>query len=231
MGEHRKVLVAACPRSGTQYTAALLKKSGLKVRHENVGVDGCVSWWFGSASSPVDPGYGNSSVAHEDRKRPQDFTFDVTAHLIRHPLSCCPSIIGFPFFTKSVWRYIEANTGIHVSMPDPTRTVKFWVSWNKEIAKRADLTLRLEHMAEDWPAFARALDLSSEAVPTIKAVNVRRNLKGWTPRYFAWSEVDRRVALDAFRLAEQFGYDASRQPAREHTVTGEALDKPRKQDR
>lgn len=225
----RRILVASMPRSGSYYTTGLLRAAGVEVAHEAVGKEACVSWWFGAPHSDVRPGYRDDDPHHHgDGLHPQDWTFSVRAHLVRHPLSCCASVWTFPYFTKQSWRYVEANCpGVKPGMENPDRVVAFWYGWNRLIEKHTDHLLRLEHMREDWPAFAKAAGLVEE-VPMTPAKNVARKSSAFKPpRRFSWSEVSPALRVRARKLAESYGYDPDKAPHRVHTLTGESLDKPK----
>ena len=218
-GEHKKLLVTGCARSGTLYTAQVFQSLGLDVRHEmpvpphgTMGRDGMVSWYM--AVDDPHPPYGPSAVG---------FTFDTVIHQVRHPLRVIPSVAQFILRSRASRRYIERNAPqVRVRLPERFRprrdrlilqASRYWVHWNHLARAKAGETLRLERLQTELPRLCRQLgiEFSAEAVEKIpRTINGREwyvQRPSWTVDWPEIAALDARVCDEVRALARSYGYE------------------------
>lgn len=117
-------LIIGCGRSGTCYISNVFKNAGYSVSHETLnGKYGDVSWFM---------------TFENDRK----FEYKVILHQIRNPID---SISSIQTILPRSWKYILARIP-EISNSDTliTKCAKYWLYWNKEAEKRADISYTLE---------------------------------------------------------------------------------------
>jgi hypothetical protein len=144
-------LITGCGRSGTRYTAALLSKHGLDVRHEEVGLDGVASWCMAvnSERTPWGP------ARHE-------YEFEHIFHQVRSPLKAIPSMLALK---GRSWRYICAWTPCRLDEPPLLRAAKYWYYWNIHSEKIAQWRYRIEDFRRVYPEFCDRLGIPAN--PTV----------------------------------------------------------------
>lgn len=142
-GLDRKLLVTGCGRSGTKYTAELLQKLGMDVRHEEMGADGIATWCMAVDSEDSPWGGGRRGIR-----------FGAILHQVRHPLRVIPSLTTF---TAPSWNYIAKYIPCPAEEPIVLRAAKYWYYWNEEAEKVATWRYRIEAIENVFPEFcARA---------------------------------------------------------------------------
>ena len=130
----RRLLLTGCARSGTTYMSVVLRRCGFDITHEKrMGDDGICSWLFASESSA--PPWGPV---------PDDFRFDHTIHLVRHPLSAIPSIATL---SRESWEYVASVLPLNPSDPPLLKAARYWLHWNALVEERGGARLvRIEDM-------------------------------------------------------------------------------------
>lgn len=147
----RKVLVVCHPKSHEDVAVSLMNGLGLRVKQEQSGMDGVVSW-LGAIENLRPPWYPNVPP-----RGPLHF-FKNVYHLVRNPLEC----IGQTLAQESSTVRIRSR---FVPEMDSARTpeeqaVLSWIGWNK-LCEQCEPKRRLN--AEEWstwlPAVAKDLEI------------------------------------------------------------------------
>jgi len=142
------LLIAATPRSGTHYTAALLQALGLDVPHEAVGASGAASW------KHIAPGtFTVKKRFHRARTAEiEDPPFTTILHQTRHPLKVVASM---QTLSRASWNYLEARTGADPDDHPVERAARAYIDWNKRIEPRAEWRYQIEMLPEVFPEFCQ----------------------------------------------------------------------------
>lgn len=128
----RKIMIAACPRSGTTFVSKALK--GLLIGHEQVDTHGTSSWMI------IEDDPALYSQGHHGERR-GDYDWALIVHLVREPLACIGSMTTMhPEFFSTV----EAVCGNLVWETEIERAAHAWLLWNARIEKEAHLRVRVE---------------------------------------------------------------------------------------
>jgi hypothetical protein len=123
---------------------------GFKVTHERMDLDGVVTSFFATDMQ-------KQARTHEGVR--SDYIFDHVVHLVRHPLPWIRS--AHQHLGAAYWQNIQKITGIKVLFGDDRRCQnayealgRHWLVWNALIAlQNPDLTIRLEHLKDEWSGF------------------------------------------------------------------------------
>lgn len=179
---HKFIAALGTPCGGTSFVYHVLRRSGLRVMKENMGVDGTVCGFFAMG---------------ERGKNPGDYTFDHVLRYVRHPFLCA----------KTMGTYMpEEASWLHPT--DKALTcLRYWVLAHERID--ASLLVRIDHRFDgDWAKAAPRLGLSPD-VPYVddSERQSKRPLAGYqVPRSWAeWFERDGEYAARGYALAERFG--------------------------
>jgi 8-oxo-dGTP pyrophosphatase MutT (NUDIX family) len=181
-------LVAGTPRSGTQYTTALLQTAfgthETDVCHEKVGSIGCVSWCH------IDPVVGRKFWDETRGRRTGTFSYEckewsAVVHQVRHPLKVIASMptIESDFIANGGWpltkRALDTDAKRHdylgddLEWPDDLSSIEAWCAfvlrWNRYIESIASFRFRIEdlHDGEEsvWPELLDRLGLKPVPFP------------------------------------------------------------------
>ncbi|MCE5315889.1 MAG: hypothetical protein LLG04_00820 [Parachlamydia sp.] len=191
-------LITGCARSGTHYIAKVLRLHGLDVVHEGNARCGIVSWPMAvnSDNSPWGPGSNNYYFKH-------------IFHQVRHPLKTIASVM----LTEPgrTWHYVcKAVPEIKLKDPRIIRAAKYWYYWNLIAESKAELTYRVEDVAETFPELSRILGYTLDTA-FLNNVSTDAGTRKRKPRNLTW--LDLRKALNdnlydkIVCLAERYGYD------------------------
>lgn len=144
----RRILITGCGRSGTKYTAMLLRLMGFDVGHESLGADGIVSWYLAANcdSSPYGPGS-------------QGLEFDHVFHQVRHPLQVIPSVGSL---LEKSWKFVALHTGIDLEEPVLLRSARYWLTWNEFAERKAAWRYRIECLPTLYEEFCRRLGIAAD---------------------------------------------------------------------
>lgn len=143
-----KVLVTGCGRSGTKFTALLLQRLGLDVRHEKLGRDGIAAWPL-AVRTPTTP--WGPAVAPE--------RFGEIFHQVRHPLAVIRSVVTFK---PDSWTYVYAHTSASAADPLVLRGAKYWLEWNEHAERIATWRYRIEDVAAVFDELCERLDVTAD---------------------------------------------------------------------
>ena len=195
--EHKRVLVTGCGRSGTGYMCVFLKASGLDVHHEYMGADGSVSWLMGATVDEAP--WGPLS---------KDFHFDHIFHQVRNPIKVIQSFYNVPM--RATWEWIgRCLPQIKADDPLLTKCAKYWVYWNKMVAKKAEWTFRIEDFDDDYQELGRRLGIELKP-EVLQKIGKKTNSKGPPQRVITWKilkeELDPETYREVVKLARHYKY-------------------------
>jgi len=192
-------LITGHPRSGTHYTAKLVRRLGYSASIEGRWMGpgtGIVSSW--KHAMPGD--FRNRLFARPLR---QDFAGII--HQVRHPLDVIASSITLTGRSVDhIKRYLD--------IPEPTRhkaqpltlCMRSWLGWNRLIEAQADWRFQLERLPEVFPEFCNRLRLPVQDFPDIGKRNMRRHAD------LTWRDLeraDRALAFEVREMAQRYGYN------------------------
>jgi hypothetical protein len=212
--QRKKLLVVACPRSGTLHTAHLLNKAGVKVKHENMGQDGTVSCFFAPtfASHMQTPESGKPHV--EDGELPQNFEFEHVWLQVRDPLKVIASLLKI--MQQKTWDWVAAVNPKIDTTPHRTRetsirrAMMFWIEWNKMVLEQRnpELVYRVEDFDSTWPRMCELLGIEAELPVVSQTMHASSGNRKATPVTFEeLVDVDVLMAKRLAAEARKLGYN------------------------
>jgi hypothetical protein len=153
----RRILVMGHPHCGSGSTAALMRKCGFDVGHEDMGRDGISSWMF-AAHAPSVPYGGASPLSWV----PLHTDFDVTVQHLRDPFQATVSIIventvepSLAFRRENILRAFGFDITEFTNELD--RAIASYLFWNKLVElRRPTFTFRIEDQAPALVSFLAA---------------------------------------------------------------------------
>jgi len=200
-------LVTGCARSGTTYVTAVLRRSGLKIGHEEWGPQGCVAWQLAA-----DANYTLFNWNFPKGK----LDFDVVIHLVRDPIKVINSMYGRTVSPNNLswehaWRYIvNCCPEISRNDPVPVKCAKYWYYWNLKAERKSVMTLRIEDFHERLDEFSHMIGFQID--PNI-ANKVPQDINHHAfPNDFrvTWAYLEKNLEPSFFRklqeLAVAYGY-------------------------
>ena len=195
-------LVTGCGRSGTAHIAQVLRHLGVLVKHEEVDVDGLVSWYAGY---DVERGL----VPHHIKKW-QDvrgsFGTIKTFHLVRHPLHC---ISSSQTHSDGAWKHAAYLLPGIDTLPTVERCMFYWLLWNQECEKHADLRMQVEQVPSRFTTFCEFFDVERD--DSALAVPRSTNTRAGQYKPLTWEDLYAENDGLAARVEEQavrYGYRA-----------------------
>jgi hypothetical protein len=228
----RKVLVAACARSGTLYINQVLQAAGMKVGHEYTAPDGTVSCYYGTSKQlplKIDKTKEPKGLCPHVGERRSSYQFEVVLHQVRDPLK----VIHSNCYVAPAVNHIKVGCGVDTKgMSRARRALIYWVLWNKEIEKlKPTHRYRVEDMDKEWPTICKLLGLPEQPLPHFASnthtelrwtgmYNVKVAQGGWIPEKekkrlvetappLTWADmdlIDPKYAVEARALAVKYGY-------------------------
>lgn len=176
-----RLLVTGCGRSGTKFTAAVLRSQGYAIRHEGqmpdqggTPRDGNVCWYCCTLFDP-NRAWREPVVRCACRYPPGTVTwsgevspgggsvtdhYDLVLHQVRAPLAVIGSVLTL---SAGSWDYIENKIGVF-HLDDPlARAMHYWIEWNDRASQIAAATVRLEDLEEVLPGICEQLAVSYDA--------------------------------------------------------------------
>jgi len=155
----KRFLICAVPRSGTGYIAKLLTNLGIPCGHESVfGLGEARGRFRGSLEAGADLSLpdtlGDSSWLAVPflPVLPKDV---IVIHQVRHPMAALKSLVGRELFTGNPRNkgYIdvieEYALGVHNYTDEVSKSVAFWLDWNKQIEDHAHFRYQLETLSAE----------------------------------------------------------------------------------
>lgn len=180
-------LITAHPRSGTCYTAQLLANMGLKVKHEQIGEQGTVSW-----------------------KHVKDKRFEQVFLQVRNPLDAISSSVT----VRNIWmKRMHRYCGLE---PTKCRIYNAMVSWyhfNKFILKTQTIvhTYKVENITNEINKILEIAKLNVD-VKIIKEAILKTSTRRYNSRnhiILDWKtlkEKDEELTNKIIKLGNEFGY-------------------------
>lgn len=201
-GEVRRVplvLITGHPRSGTHFTAKMLRRLGYAASIEGRWMCGYTR--FVSSWKHAQPGYFRNR--HYARPMRQDF--DRILHQVRHPLDVIASS------TTLVDRTVD-HIKQYVDIPEPTVSyhqpltlcMRSWLGWNRLIEPRASWRFQLEQLETEFPTFCRMAGIPEHPWPGVGAKNQRAHCK------ITWDDLenaDAELTAEVRVMARRYGYN------------------------
>lgn len=192
------LLVIGCGRSGTNYMAVFLEKSGYEVFHERLGKDGTVSWPMTVNSL----GHGGPLLEE---------SFQHVFHHVKHPLPVLTSwIVNLYDLNRDEWVFIRRHIPeIKLSDSLIVQCAKYWYYWNLLAEKEAEWRYRIEDLEEVLPEFMErsGLVLDDKALDQIPS-----NYNSWldTRNKITWADLKMELPDDLYQkirdMAHRYGY-------------------------
>ena len=182
-------LITGCGRSGTSYTAKVLRAAGMDVGHERKGIHGTVSslWAVESERYPY----------FHAQKRPE---FDVVLHQVREPLATIGSLTTA---LKSSWRWNAQHIELDMDWSALRIAAEYWLQWNALCEDQAVMTYRVECIRTAWPDIGWTCGVLAQ-FPAGVPENVNRR----THRAVTWKEIYEETphAASIQKMALRYGY-------------------------
>jgi hypothetical protein len=183
-----RILIAACPRSGTMTMAHMLQAAKFDIKHEKPGSLGTVDW---------------HEIAHYGR-------YTTIVHQVREPLATISSLrLIAPSSCKFIAEHLhKRNYAISDNIDSIAFYVGIYLHWNHLISQHATWRYRIEDISAQWPKLLEHLGLpDTPHVPT-NPQNSRSHKSSASP--VTWT----RVLEDAPHLsaalalrAKEYGYE------------------------
>jgi hypothetical protein len=197
------LLVTGVGRSGTHYTAALLREMGLDVGHETVGRDGAASWKHAvSGTFVVKKRFRRARVTEIDSK-----IFETVLHQVRDPLKVVASM---QTFGEATWSYMAQHTSVSMEQPVLARAMLGYIEWNRLVEARAEWRFRIEALPEVFDEFCRRAGVEPMAMPEVP--REKRDARGARYTPVTWEDLsaaDASLASELEAMARAYGYDAA----------------------
>ena len=154
----KRVVIIGTGRSGTAYTAQLLKECGLDIGHEALGKNGVCSWYLTSDFEAFD-GLNWAEIEAQPY---------LIGQQIRDPLKTIPSLMTFnnrsqDFIRRSGVHKVKAKSTLHEAM-------LHWFYWNRLAFERADFHWTLEGLNPE------ILPILNEAGYDVSELDLRKGI-------------------------------------------------------
>ena len=182
-----KLIVLACPRSGTGYMAAVLNQLGVRAGQERLFADGTVDW----------------------RQVPRNLTrFDLILHQVRNPLRVIESLttVAGGRGMRYLWQCLRRLPGGRIATGDWIADgARIWYDWNKLAEPRAVCTYRVEntaHLAGVVLPLVLGRRLTAEETARVQAVPNNVNSRLHEGKHCRWAD----MPPDVLALARKYGY-------------------------
>lgn len=131
-----KILVVGHPRTGTGYTAKLLKSWGLDIGHEKMGENGISAWQL-AVQHEKNPVYLNVNY--------EQFDWSSVIYCVRDPKFSIPSIVYTENNKKESLEYRQKYGSFPIHTNPIINAIRSIVAWDKLIKKiKVDCTYRIE---------------------------------------------------------------------------------------
>jgi len=192
------LLVTGCGRSGTNYLAICLERSGYSIKHEQPGEDGTVSWPM--AVNSYSP-WGPESEDH----------FEHIFHQVRNPLAVITSwIVNLNDVTRDEWVFIRHHIPeIHPEDPLIVQCAKYWYYWNLLVEQKAEWRFPIEDFEEVLPEFTKRSGL---VLDRQELKQIPKNFNSWRKiqNRITWNDLKVHLPKDLYRniweMACRYGY-------------------------
>lgn len=201
IGYKRLILITGCMRSGTTYSAKLLTLAGMKIGHECMDKDGCVSWCMAvdSDCAPWGPGA-------------KEYRFKYVFHQVRNPLKVISSLYSTSLASgrKISWTFVCRHIPeIRMEDTEIAKAAKYWYYWNLQAEKKAGYRFRIED-------FDTAIDKIENKIgiklDKLALSNLSRKTNNWGPivNSITWEDIKNELSEKEYtgiqEMALRYGY-------------------------
>jgi len=181
------VKILTYPRSGSRFTARLLKGLGVKVEQEHLGEEGTVSW----------------------RHAVEPYDAEVVLHQVRNPLA---AITSTSTASARSLKYIAKNTGLQWTGDDVLRfCLRTYPLWHKLIENHhPQWRYQIESLnqPEIWEEFCSRLQISGEWVEMGAAARHSRAAQyGEVCTWEQLMDLDGEATRQVRELSKEYGYE------------------------
>ena len=213
---HRRFLITGHPRTGTGYSAGLLRQLGFDIGHECSGEDGLSSWMF-AVDAEVYPFSGD----HLSSTR-RHLAWDYLLHVVRDPVTAIPSIIRDSNWSNQSYNFrrahILASNGIDLDQYESVfeRAVVSLMQWTRIIQDlRPDCWFRLEDGHEALLRFMKTngllpieMELELDTSP-VNADKLYQGVKREAPQITEadWALLTPETMVDLRAYCDRYGYN------------------------
>lgn len=191
----RELLVIGTGRCGTTWLDKALNVSGIETGHECVRNRGAVSQYFHTDHDwyPFIPWATNypGRKAHLGERR-SDFQFDITIHLVRHPLLTEASMRGIFWLMNYFWMEDCGVLSVPYDFkPARLRNLHAWHDVVKKCEEVSNMTITLPQIntTRGWNRLISAANFDKVPLPDIAPTNKSSGFKKHKP--LKWHEVDK----------------------------------------
>ena len=193
--EWNKLLVVACPRSGTRHINAVLNSHNIRTAHEREGEQGTVNWMF--------------SVPYHKNGEPIELKkYDLILHQIRNPLNVVKS---FPTIHPVAVKRLSQIAPITDEDSRLLVGMKAWYYCNLRCEKLAEWSYRIEDLTKRGDIYLEFCDrLGITPLNSIKVggTNTRVHNDKYL-KHVTWMDFfneDRQLTEQILELAAKYGY-------------------------
>ena len=160
-----KILGLGHPRTGTGYTAFLLKSWGLDIGHEVLGSDGIVAWPLAIEKGPF---LYIKDIANK-------VNAELIIYNIRDPKDSIPSIVYTEDIKEESLNFRIEN-GVIKSVNRVEMAINSILQWDKLISKKnPDFIYRIEDQSQDLFDFIVSKGFEVEYAPSKEVINAREH--------------------------------------------------------
>jgi hypothetical protein len=195
-----RILITGHPRSGTKFTAKMLKRMGYPTSYEGHRLGQKTR--FVSSWKHAMPGVFEYRYF---RKMQLDQDFAKIIHQVRHPLKVIASSTTlFDLTIDHIKKYVDIpEETVHKHQPLKL-CMRSWIGWNQLIEEKADWRYQLEELRDIFPEFCRQIGIPEQPMPNMGKRNTRRHGD------FTWDDLyreDEALADQVRQMAKRYGYD------------------------
>lgn len=165
---HRTILVVCAFRSGSKHMSNVLKRSHVKVGHEQVKEEGCVSGYFVTYNSPQGKRSPHDfQPLHHEGDIPNQYKFEHVWHMVRDPLKSigsCRDVLSRP-----VMEWAKFALGVEVNPRGADKTIwaaRYWLATNLAAEKIADWRFKVEDIPKVYAQMGAKICETWRAWPT-----------------------------------------------------------------
>lgn len=170
----------------------MLCEAGLRIGHERMREDGCVSAFFA-----VDDYY----YPAKHRERRGDFAFENVWHLVRSPLRVIGSLAGR--MSRGFWHWQQVHTRIRGDLPPVERAMRFWLAWTAKCDAIAQHRILFEDLPSRFSWLLTELGVARSSTPSVPHVGQSAHADlDWQ----SLASVDKRLARMVSARARIYGY-------------------------
>jgi hypothetical protein len=190
-----KLFIGSCAKSGTHSVTEFLNRIEVNVAHENLGLDGIVTWYI----------FGTPDFF------PFKFNIDednsICLHQTREPLATISSLMKLD---QTSWQYIRKYMQMDLARPLLVRCMEYYYYWHKSL-ESCPFSFSVENLRElidildlfKVPYNPNKIDWAL-ATPRLGATHIKPNLT-WADLRQANKQYYKKI----IRMAQDYGYSTN----------------------